>query len=252
MNNVSKKEQFKELINESSEIVVFTGAGISTESGIPDFRSPGGLWTKFKPIDFESFMSSEDVRIESWRRKFNIDNTISKAKPNKGHEAIAHLVKKGKVNAVITQNVDNLHQDSGIPMDKVIELHGNTTYAICLSCKKRYEINVIKKEFLKTEIPPVCDECDGIIKTATISFGQSMPEDEMKKAQIVTLNCDLFLAIGSSLQVYPAAGFPILAKKNGSKLVILNRDETDLDGYSDLVINKEIGEFFDEVFNISN
>ncbi len=252
MKNSSKKEQFKELINESSEMVVFTGAGISTESGIPDFRSPGGLWTKFKPIDFGSFMSSEEVRAESWRRKFNIDNTISNAKPNKGHEAIAHLVKKGKVNAVITQNVDNLHQDSGVPMDKVIELHGNTTYAICLSCKKRYEIDEIKKEFLKTEIPPICDECGGIIKTATISFGQSMPEDEMKKAQIVTLNCDLFVAIGSSLQVYPAAGFPILAKKNGSKLIILNRDETDLDGYSDLVINKEIGKFFDEVFNISN
>ena len=251
MKNSSKKEQFKELINESTEMVVFTGAGISTESGIPDFRSPGGLWTKFKPIDFGSFMSSEEVRAESWRRKFNIDNTINKAKPNKGHEAIAHLVKKGKVNAVITQNVDNLHQDSGVPMDKVIELHGNTTYAICLSCKKRYEIDEIKKEFLKTEIPPICDECGGIIKTATISFGQSMPEDEMKKAQIVTLNCDLFVAIGSSLQVYPAAGFPILAKKNGSKLIILNRDETDLDGYSDLVINKEIGEFFNEVFNIS-
>ena len=252
MNNVSKKEQFKELINESSEMVVFTGAGISTESGIPDFRSPGGLWTKFKPIDFGSFMSSEEVRAESWRRKFNIDNTISKAKPNKGHEAIAHLVKKGKVNAVITQNVDNLHQDSGVPMDKVIELHGNTTYAICLSCKKRYEILEIKKEFLKTEIPPICDKCGGIIKTATISFGQPMPEVEMKKAQIVTLNCDLFVAIGSSLQVYPAAGFPILAKKNGSKLIILNRDETDLDGYSDLVINKEIGKFFVEVFNILN
>ena len=121
-----------------------------------------------------------------------------------------------------------------------------------MSWKKRYEIDEIKKEFLKTEIPPICDECGGIIKTATISFGQSMPEDEMKKAQIVTLNCDLFVAIGSSLQVYPAAGFPILAKKNGSKLIILNRDETDLDGYSDLVINKEIGKFFDEVFNISN
>ena len=252
MKNTSKKEQFKKLINESSEMVVFTGAGISTESGIPDFRSPGGLWTKFKPIDFGSFMSSEEVRAESWRRKFNIDNTISKAKPNKGHEAIAHLVKKGKVNAVITQNVDNLHQDSGVPKDKVIELHGNTTYAICLSCKKKYEIVEIKKEFLKTGIPPICDECGGIIKTATISFGQSMPEDEMKKAQIVTLNCDLFVAIGSSLQVYPAAGFPILAKKNGSKLIILNRDKTDLDGYSDLVINKEIGKFFDEVFNISN
>ena len=140
-------EELTELIKKANNIVILTGAGISTESGIPDFRGPQGIWKSTTPIYFQDFISSEEVRRESWKRKFNIDNTISKAKPNKGHEAIADLVKKGKVNAVITQNVDNLHQDSGIPMDKVIELHGNTTYAICLSCKKRYEIDIIQKEF---------------------------------------------------------------------------------------------------------
>ena len=148
--------------------------------------------------------------------------------------------------------IDNLHQDSGVPSDKVIELHGNTTYAKCLSCEKRYEIDIIKDEFLKTNIAPTCNKCGGIVKTATISFGQSMPEKEMIEAQNVTLNCDLFIAIGSSLQVYPAAGFPVLAKKNGSKLIILNREGTELDGYADLVINYEIGEFMDKVFRISN
>ena len=245
-------EAFRDIINESSNIVIFTGAGISTESGIPDFRSPGGLWTKFKPINFSEFISSEEVRIESWNRKFNIDSEISEAKPNKGHKAISMLVSDGKAKAVITQNIDNLHQDSGVPANKVIELHGNTTYAKCLSCEERYEINIIKEEFLKTNIPPSCNKCGGIIKTATISFGQSMPEQEMIEAQNVTLACDLFIAIGSSLQVYPAAGFPVLAKRNGSKLVILNREGTELDGYADLVINYEIGEFMNKVFNISD
>ena len=243
---------FKDYIDRSSNIVIFTGAGISTESGIPDFRSPGGIWTKFKPMDFSEFMTSEEARVEFWRRKFNIDSEISNAKPNAGHIAISELVSKGKIKKVITQNIDNLHQDSGVPSDKVIELHGNTTYAKCLSCEKRYEIDIIKDEFLKTNIAPTCNKCGGIVKTATISFGQSMPEKEMIEAQNVTLACDLFIAIGSSLQVYPAAGFPVLAKRNGSKLIILNREDTELDGYADLVINYEIGEFMDKVFQISN
>ena len=243
-------QNFKSLIDTCSNIVIFTGAGISTESGIPDFRSPGGIWTKFKPIDFSEFMSSEEARIESWSRKFSIDNEISEAKPNVGHLAISKLVSMGKVKKVITQNIDNLHQDSGIPSDQVIELHGNTTYAKCLSCFKRFEIDDIKREFIKNKKAPTCESCGGIIKTATISFGQSMPEKEMIDAQNATLSCDLFIAIGSSLQVYPAAGFPILAKRNGSNLIILNREQTDLDGYADLVLNYEIGNFMNEVFQL--
>jgi NAD-dependent deacetylase len=236
-------DSFKEIVDESSNVVIFTGAGISTESGIPDFRSPTGIWSKNQPIEFQDFLSSEEMRVEFWKRKFAIDVTISQAKPNSGHMVIAKLSKSGSISNVITQNIDNLHQDSGIPSNKIIELHGNTTYAKCLDCNFRVELETIKKNFEDTKKPPLCSKCGGIIKTATISFGQSMPEDEMRRAQEATLSCDLFIVIGSSLKVYPAANFPILAKKNKSKLVILNREKTDLDTYADLVIHDEIGSF---------
>ena len=240
-------KSFKKFIENSSNIVVFTGAGISTESGIPDFRSPTGIWKKYQPIEFSDFLSSETVRVEAWRRK--IDKNISKAMPNIGHMAIAKLVESGKVKNVITQNIDNLHQESGIPNDIIIELHGNTTYAKCLDCGFKYNLSKIMKEFKETNKPPYCDLCSGIVKAATISFGQAMPEKEMILSQECSLSCDLFITIGSSLQVYPAAGFPILAKKNGSKLIILNREKTDLDIYADLVINDEIGSFLSKNIN---
>ena len=221
--------------------MVFTGAGISTESGIPDFRSPGGIWTTNQPIDFSEFIASKEMRREAWRRKFNVDGTIAQAKPNAGHMAIASLVSSGKVNSVITQNVDGLHQASGVPDDRVIELHGNTTYAKCLDCGERYELKPIREAFQHDETLPVCDLCQGIIKTATISFGQAMPEREMLRSEQETRACDLFIAIGSSLVVYPAAGFPSLAKRQGARLVILNRDPTDQDPLADLVLNLEIG-----------
>jgi NAD-dependent deacetylase len=181
------------------------------------------------------------MRRESWRRKFAVDATISKAQPNSGHLAIARLVEAGRVSSVITQNVDGLHQASGIPDEQVIELHGNTTYAHCLDCQQRYELDPIREAFTVDETLPQCSECGGIIKTATVSFGQAMPEMEMLKAERETLDCDLFLAIGSSLVVYPAAGFPGMAKRSGASLVILNRDPTDLDGLADLVLHREIG-----------
>lgn len=233
--------RLRSMIEESNRGVVFTGAGISTESGIPDFRSPGGIWTQYKPIDFRDFMASEEMRRESWRRKFASDAVMKKAQPNKGHLAVAKLVQRGKVSSVITQNVDGLHQLSGVPDDKVIELHGNTTYAACLNCGKRYELEDIRKVFDKDETLPACDQCSGIIKTATISFGQAMPVGEMKAAESETMACDLFLAIGSSLVVYPAAGFPELARRNGARLVILNRDPTPLDAIADLALHSEIG-----------
>ena len=229
------------MLHESSRIVVFTGAGISTESGIPDFRSPGGLWTKYQPIEFQDFIASEEKRRESWRMKFATESVLADAKPNKGHQAVADLYQQGKLARVITQNIDGLHQISGIPATKIVELHGNATYAKCLDCGKRYELAEIKRQFLQNEIPPVCNVCNGFIKTATISFGQPMPVLEMQEAESETLNCDLFLAIGSSLVVYPAAGFPRLAKQNGSKLVIINRDETGLDDIADLVLHQETG-----------
>jgi NAD-dependent deacetylase len=229
------------MIEESQRVVVFTGAGISTESGIPDFRSPGGIWTKYKPIDFRDFMASEEMRRESWRRKFASDAVMQKARPNKGHLVVGKLVQQGKVTAVITQNVDGLHQLSGVPDEKVIELHGNATYAACLECGNRSELDDIRKLFEKDETLPLCDRCNGIVKTATISFGQAMPVAEMQAAERETLACDLFLAIGSSLVVYPAAGFPELAKRNGARLVILNRDPTPIDGVADVILHSEIG-----------
>jgi NAD-dependent deacetylase len=243
--------KLKQLLARSARAVVFTGAGISTESGIPDFRSPGGIWTKYQPIDFRDFMASEEMRREAWRRKFAVEPTIQRAEPNRGHRAVEKLVRLGKVASVITQNIDGLHQASGIPDAKVIELHGNTTYARCLECTRRYELESIREDFLKTERPPVCASCGGHVKTATISFGQAMPEAEMERAREETLACDLFLAIGSSLVVYPAAGFPVLAKRNGAELVIVNRDTTDLDEWADLVLNLEIGPTLGEAVGVN-
>ncbi len=237
-------DSLKTWLQECERAVVFTGAGISTESGIPDFRSPGGIWTRMKPIMFEDFTRSEEMRIESWKRKFAMDAELGKAQPNKGHQAIATLVGQGVVSHVITQNIDNLHQDSGVPAAKVVELHGNSTYAKCLDCGARYELAEIKQQFTASReaMSPRCDICGGYVKSATISFGQAMPEPEMQRAQDAVAGCDLFLAIGSSLQVYPAAGFPVLASQQGAKLVILNREATDLDDIADLVLHQEIGD----------
>jgi NAD-dependent deacetylase len=244
-------ERLHDLISGARRIVAFTGAGISTESGIPDFRSPGGIWTKYQPIYFDDFMSSEEMRHEAWRRKFATDETMVKAEPNAGHRALARLIDQGKVTAIITQNIDGLHQRSGVPEAKIIELHGNTTYATCLDCGQRYELAPIKKAFLGKGELPVCEKCDGIVKTATISFGQAMPEIQMARARDETMSCDLFIVLGSSLVVYPAAGFPRIAKRKGAKLVILNREPTDQDGDADLVIHGEIGATMSRVVGVN-
>jgi NAD-dependent protein deacetylase/lipoamidase len=233
--------RLRELIDAARRCVVFTGAGISTESGIPDFRSPGGLWTKMKPIQFEDFVSSAEARRESWRRRFDRAIGFEAAEPNRGHRAIAHLVRTGKVSHVITQNIDGLHARSGVPEELIIELHGNNIYAKCIDCGERYELAPIRTAFETAGILPECGSCGGHVKTATVSFGQPMPEDAMRRAEAATLACDLFISVGSSLVVYPAAGFPILAKRNGAKLVILNRDPTDLDSFADMLLNFEIG-----------
>jgi NAD-dependent deacetylase len=229
------------MLRASHRAVVFTGAGISTESGIPDFRSPGGIWTRMMPINFDEFISSPDARRESWRRRFEMEETWKSVKPNAGHEAIAKLIHLGHASHVITQNIDNLHQDSGVPEDLVIELHGNTRYATCLDCGQRMEIIDVHFYFVKNGEPPDCPACDGIVKTATISFGQAMPELAMERARRATLACDLFVVLGSSLVVYPAAGFPLLAKQNGARLVILNREPTEQEPYADLALHGEIG-----------
>lgn len=230
----------KDLIAESTRAVFFTGAGISTESGIPDFRSPGGIWTKNQPIQFQEFMASEDARRETWRRKIETDKVMLQAKPNKGHLAIAKLMHLGIVQHLITQNIDGLHQMGGAPAERVIELHGNATYASCITCGERFELEPIKQAFSTDGKLPVCD-CGGPVKTATISFGQQMPQEPMQRANDAANGCDLFIAVGSSLVVYPAAGFPLIAKQAGARLVIINRDPTEQDQFADLVINAEIG-----------
>jgi NAD-dependent deacetylase len=242
-------DELSKLLEASRRAVVFTGAGISTESGIPDFRSPGGFWSNNQPIYFQDFLAWEEMRREAWRRKLAFEESFKAAQPNRGHRAIAHLVKQGKVTGVITQNIDGLHQRSGVPEEKVIELHGNSTYAICLSCERRYELEPILAAFRIEEQPPECG-CGGLIKTATISFGQPMPVEAMQNAKRETEACDLFLAVGSSLVVYPAAGFPALAKQRGARLVIINRDPTELDYLADLVLNTEIGETLGEVTGV--
>jgi NAD-dependent deacetylase len=234
--------ELSQAIAQARRAVVFTGAGISTESGIPDFRSPGGIWTRMAPIDFADFLASEEARRETWRRRFAMDETFREARPNRGHRAVAELVRRGKVAAVITQNIDGLHQASGIADDRVIELHGNSTYAHCLDCKARYELEALRIAFERDETAPVCDDCGGFVKTATISFGQAMPAEAMRRAEIETRAADLFIVAGSSLVVYPAAGFPELAKRNGATLAIINREPTGLDPIADLVLNRSIGE----------
>ena len=245
--NTNPYIQLAKTIDNSQHAVAFTGAGISTESGIPDFRSPGGLWDKYQPIYFADFIRSEQMRRESWRRKLETDKVLSKAEPNQGHLAIAKLVQRNKIKSVITQNIDGLHQQSGIAEHQIIELHGNRTYAKCLDCEKRYSLERVLEDFRERDILPVCDECQGIVKTATISFGQAMPVTEMRRAEHETQCCDLFIVLGSSLSVYPAAGFPEIAVRNGAQLVIINRDPTELDHLADLVINDGIGEVLRQV-----
>ena len=234
------------LIDTASRVVVFTGAGISTESGIPDFRSPGGVWSKMTPIYFQDFVDSRDKRREAWTRVFNRSAGWVGASPNAGHLAVAKLVAIGKVTSVITQNVDNLHQDSGVPPEQVIEVHGNATYARCLTCGKRYEIEKLRPRWEADE-DLTCLFCTGLIKTATISFGQAMPEDKMARAAEESLLCDLCLVLGSSLVVYPAAGIPLEAKRNGACLAIINREPTEQDPYADMVLHTEIGPLMSDV-----
>jgi NAD-dependent deacetylase len=235
------------MIGAARRVAIFTGAGISTESGIPDFRSPGGVWSKMSPIYFQEFVASEAKRREAWDRAFSGRAGWTGRQPNAGHYGVARLIASGKARAVITQNVDNLHQDAGAPEGQVIELHGNASYATCLECGLRHELADLKALYQATGDLPACRACDGIVKTATISFGQAMPLGPMARAQEEALACDLFVVLGSSLVVYPAAGFPLMAQENGAKLAIVNREPTDQDPLADLVLHDEIGPVMSEV-----
>jgi NAD-dependent deacetylase len=244
---MSERRRLAELIEASGRVAVFTGAGISTESGIPDFRSPGGVWSRMQPIRYDEFTGSEAKRREAWTRAFSgVAGWVGK-RPNAGHFGVARLVASGKAGLVITQNVDNLHQDSGVPPDRLVELHGNASYATCLDCGLRHELEVLKQSFLGTGEIPVCRDCGGLVKTATISFGQPLPALALRRAEAEARACDLMLVLGSSLQVYPAAGLPLIAKRSGALLAIVNKDSTPQDDIADLVLHEPIGEVMEEV-----
>jgi NAD-dependent deacetylase len=239
-----------ELVARARNVLAFTGAGISTECGVPDFRSPGSPWMRNRPIDFKAFTASETARAEAWRRKFAMDDEFAGARPGRGHKALAHLVSIGRVPAIVTQNIDGLHQASGVEHGQVIELHGNGTYASCLSCGQRHELAPLRAAFEADATLPRCLSCGGMVKSATISFGQAMPREHMVRAQELAEACDVFLAIGSSLVVYPAATLPLLAKRAGATLVIVNGEPTDFDGIADLVVRGDIGEVLEPLLMV--
>lgn len=230
------------LIGEARNMVVLTGAGISTESGIPDFRSPGGIWSRFRIIEYGEFMASEEARLEDWRRRFFMEDQLGEVKPNAGHEKIAEWVRDGKCSTLITQNIDGLHQEAGTPDEAMIEIHGNARHASCTACGLRHEIAECRKLLEETGHAPRCRECGQIVKSDVVMFGEAMPVAETQAAYEAAQHCDLFLAIGTSLAVYPAADLPAVAKQAGARLVILNREETPLDRHADLVLNAGIGE----------
>lgn len=236
-------EKIAELIVNAKRIVVFVGAGLSTESGIPDFRSPGGVWDKYDPEDFyfQNFLSSQASREKYWQMATEMYESMKDAKPNQAHLAVAELERFDKLDCLITQNIDGLHFKAGNSPEKVLELHGTAMYVTCLSCNKRYERDAIQLRITKGEKAPCCDECSGLLKPATISFGQSMPERETREAYERSATCDLFIVIGSSLVVQPAAYMPVVAHKNSAKLVIINRDETACDDIADIIVKAQAG-----------
>ncbi|OGP93777.1 MAG: sigma factor regulator FecR [Deltaproteobacteria bacterium RBG_16_48_10] len=227
----------------SERMVVFTGAGLSTESGIPDFRSPGGVWDRYNPEDFyfQNFISSEASREKYWQMATEMYEPMKQAQPNLAHLAIAEMERLGKLDCVITQNIDGLHLKAGNSAEKIIELHGTAMHVSCLHCQKRYGRDEIQKRIKQGVKAPACDECGGPLKPATISFGQSMPEKETQEAYHHSSRCNLFLVIGSSLVVHPAASMPLIAKQSGAKLVIINRDPTPYDDMADIVIHDQAG-----------
>jgi NAD-dependent deacetylase len=229
------------LIGDARRAVAFTGAGISTECGVPDFRSPGTPWRRYPPIDYGAFRADPAMRVEAWRRKFAMDDLYAGARPGRTHWALANLAGAGRLAGVITQNIDGLQQQAGLPASRLVELHGNGTYATCLSCDRRHELAQVRNRLDATGEAPACD-CGGMVKSATVAFGQALPPEALARARDLTLGCDLFVALGSSLLVQPAAALPLLARRNGAVLVIVNREPTRLDCEADLVIRGDVGE----------
>ena len=240
-----------ELISESESILVFTGAGLSTESGIPDFRGPGGIWEKYDPSDFyfQRFVSDESAREKYWQMSSEFYQVMRDAVPNRAHLCVKKLEETGKLLAIVTQNIDRLHHRAGISPDKIIEIHGTAFSVSCLSCGKDYDRDEIEDRLKSGVKVPYCDDCSGILKPDTISFGQAMPEDKMAESLRHARECDLCIVLGSSLVVYPAASVPIQAVEHGGKLMIVNRDETPLDQEAALTIHDSVAKILGQIID---
>jgi NAD-dependent deacetylase len=229
----------KSILQETRHLLIFTGAGISTNSGIPDFRGPQGVWQTRQPVYYDEFLASEEARIEYWHYKLESWPTMRDAQPNAVHLAIVDLQRAGKLLAVVTQNIDGLHQMAGLPEERVIELHGTNRWIECLACKRRFDPQPLFDEFSSTSRPPRCAECAGLLKSATISFGQSLDPNTLEAAQRAVEKCDAVIALGSTLSVYPAAGIPLMAARRGVPYAIINRGPTEHDGLPGVTVRHE-------------
>ncbi len=237
----SEIDELRRHVEDARNMVVLTGAGISTESGIPDFRSPGGIWSQFRIIGYSEFMADEKARLEDWRRRFAMEDMMGDIRPNIGHEVIAGWARSGKCSCLVTQNIDGLHREAGTPEEAIIEIHGNARSALCTACGLRHTIEDCRKQ-VGAGSAPVCVSCQGIVKSAVVMFGETMPVAATDQAFAVAESCDLFIAIGTSLLVHPAASLPLAAKRNGAALVIINGEATPADRHGDLVVHGRIGE----------
>jgi NAD-dependent deacetylase len=237
-----------ELVAAARKLVVFTGAGVSTESGIPDFRSPGGIWSRFNPEDFtyQKFVRDPEARRKQWRM-LGEGHLTTNARPNAAHYAIAELDGLGKLDCVITQNVDNLHHKAGVPAEKVFELHGSVQWAVCLSCGQRYPFEQIKARLEGGEEIPECEGCGGMLKPDAVLFGEALPEAVLREASRRSSDCDLFIVVGSTLVVYPAAYMPIYAVRGGAKLIIVNMSDTPMDAQANVLIRAKAGEAMSKI-----
>jgi len=242
--------QLAQMIKKSKDVVVFTGAGISTESGISDYRSKGGRWQRFTPVTIQEFKASDEKRKEYWRMKLDLLESLKDAKPNDGHIAIAKLEKLGYLKGLITQNIDGLHQAAGNTCDKIIEIHGTNLETICLSCSDLRPWQQVYKKLKSGIEVPLCEQCDGFLKPNTISFGQRLDQASLQKAFDWAADCDLLLAVGSTLLVEPAASIPRTAKSQGAFLCIVTHSETPLDSLADLKISESCGDIFKDAIKL--
>ncbi|MGA1790221.1 MAG: SIR2 family NAD-dependent protein deacylase [bacterium] len=240
-------QRVMDLLKQAERVSAFTGAGISTESGISDFRSPGGVWDRYRIVTYQEFISSHEARVEYWQMKRELFREFQGAMPNNAHIALAEMEKLGKLKCLITQNIDGLHQDAGTSPEIVIEIHGTNRRAVCIKCGKSWPIEDIHTRLDSGEMDPACDACHGYIKPATISFGQAMPEEEMRKAFAAAERSDLFFMIGSSLQVEPAASIPPAAHRAGADLVFINRTETHWDHIATVLFRENAGKVLKEI-----